>query len=543
MGAPLTTTGEQAARSWLADTRASGSRVSAGDVFMTHGLEFGIVACTPRCGGTLGASTEVAVGSSAVPLLERVQLTHLELAPASEDAEGTLYNDFVRPFLLRKRDEMRARGGRSLVVLGQDEVVNAGGHAFGVRALDPKGRYGALLESTDVYVDYVETPALVRVHVLPYEDTLPGAYTYDIFRDFLKPFFQEHPFALFAEGDHFTYRGVRFRIMATDPGNAAGRVAKETMVFSEGESLRPTIWDLLPPELQADLQRLPRGLQMLLLNTMAHEEAVNGRLAEVDSVLRRGQGVSQAQLGACGEEVCWRAADRVGETQNQCMVCLSEFEEGDLLRKVQGCEHLFHRTCIDEWLQRSATCPICKRCVGGSGGSGAGGGDGTQMGDGGIGAALMHGARVVLPGGTHSGRVVAFDPQSQRFRVTLEGGGPERLVSPEGVVQPVANVRLHGLQAGGGLNGQFVTICGADVDVARYLVQLGSRTLSVRPENCVLPAGTIARVVDLHAGGAGARWNGHYGRVVSYDGIRARHVIAMEPRRQLLSIRPRNLRV
>lgn len=287
---------------------------------------------------------------------------------------------------------------------------------------------------------------------------------------------------------------------------------------------------------------------MLLLNTMAHEDAVRGRLAEVDSVLRRGHGVSQAQLGACGEEVCWRAADRVGETQNQCMVCLSEFEDGELLRKVEGCEHLFHRSCIDEWLQRSATCPICKRAVGGASvGSGnvgldaRGGGSGT---DDGLGAGLLFGTSVVLAGSVALvGRVVAFDTQSQRFRVVLEQGGQEQLVAPEGVVQPIANVRLRGLQSAGGLNGHFVGICGIDNDGSRYLVQLGVRRLSVRRDNCVLPEGTVARVVDLHAGGAGARWNGHYGRVVGYDEIRGRHVIAMEPRRQLLSVRPRNLRV
>merc|ERR1711920_1068302 len=125
------------------------------------------------------------------------------------------------------------------------------------------------------------------------------------------------------------------------------------MGYCEGEALRPTIWDLMPVELRQDLQRLPQGLQMLLLNTMANEDAVLGRLTEVNEVLRRGQGLDATQIRSCGQTLTWKAEEHIGDTQQQCMVCLMEFENGDELRKL-GCEHLFHCGCIDEWLQRSA---------------------------------------------------------------------------------------------------------------------------------------------------------------------------------------------
>lgn len=42
-----------------------------------------------------------------------------------------------------------------------------------------------------------------------------------------------------------------------------------------------------------------------------------------------------------------------------CAVCLSNYEKGDE-RKLLPCLHGFHKDCIDTWLSRNATCPVCK---------------------------------------------------------------------------------------------------------------------------------------------------------------------------------------
>ncbi|ODV88436.1 hypothetical protein CANCADRAFT_146458 [Tortispora caseinolytica NRRL Y-17796] len=45
----------------------------------------------------------------------------------------------------------------------------------------------------------------------------------------------------------------------------------------------------------------------------------------------------------------------------RCLVCLSEFEEDELLRKLTGCAHYFHRDCIDTWLTTGRnSCPLCR---------------------------------------------------------------------------------------------------------------------------------------------------------------------------------------
>jgi hypothetical protein len=42
-----------------------------------------------------------------------------------------------------------------------------------------------------------------------------------------------------------------------------------------------------------------------------------------------------------------------------CSVCLAEFEQGERVR-VLHCQHCFHADCIDQWLCRHRSCPLCK---------------------------------------------------------------------------------------------------------------------------------------------------------------------------------------
>jgi E3 ubiquitin-protein ligase ATL10/75/76/77/78 len=48
---------------------------------------------------------------------------------------------------------------------------------------------------------------------------------------------------------------------------------------------------------------------------------------------------------------------------NECVVCLSEFVNGEKLRLLPDCQHRFHLACIDTWLLTHTTCPVCRRGV------------------------------------------------------------------------------------------------------------------------------------------------------------------------------------
>jgi hypothetical protein len=56
-------------------------------------------------------------------------------------------------------------------------------------------------------------------------------------------------------------------------------------------------------------------------------------------------------------------SDEPGDMEEQCPICLLDFETGDDLR-VLPCEkaHSYHQTCIDPWLlDVSSSCPLCRK--------------------------------------------------------------------------------------------------------------------------------------------------------------------------------------
>ncbi|XP_068648504.1 RING-H2 finger protein ATL7-like [Aristolochia californica] len=44
----------------------------------------------------------------------------------------------------------------------------------------------------------------------------------------------------------------------------------------------------------------------------------------------------------------------------QCSVCLGDYQANDRLQQIPSCGHTFHMECIDHWLAKNTTCPLCR---------------------------------------------------------------------------------------------------------------------------------------------------------------------------------------
>ncbi|CAL4970281.1 unnamed protein product [Urochloa decumbens] len=77
-------------------------------------------------------------------------------------------------------------------------------------------------------------------------------------------------------------------------------------------------------------------------------------------VFRRGMAAVGGAAGRCRGE---GSGSGSGRGWAQCAVCLSLVQEGELVRRLPACMHLFHVCCIDMWLRSHSTCPLCRATV------------------------------------------------------------------------------------------------------------------------------------------------------------------------------------
>ncbi|TVU20093.1 hypothetical protein EJB05_36286, partial [Eragrostis curvula] len=147
----------------------------------------------------------------------------------------------------------------------------------------------------------------------------------------------------------------------------------------------------------------------------AHDAAAHGR-----DVAAASDGVPKPVIESLP---FFRFATLRGARQGmECAVCLARFDDADLLRLLPRCRHAFHLDCVDQWLESSASCPLCRARV--------------DAGDATLGLKYAASARIVFGGGDDddapvgSGRdlldIFVERVPSSRFPAAGGGGSPRR---------------------------------------------------------------------------------------------------------------------
>ncbi|CDJ35038.1 uncharacterized protein EMH_0070020 [Eimeria mitis] len=346
-------------------------------------------------------------------------------------SENVLFHDFVAPYFRARSggtslpsspataaDGDNCRDAAVVVFPGKKLVIKD--LTFVVWATDPGNGPGFVWKDTAIYISVDPWGEYRRVHILPFADTLPTTYSFRLFEDYLQPFLKEQPWRLIRKGDIFTFRGVEFKVIATEPSTVpVARVGPETVVHFEG-SLNPSLIDILPPEILSRVRRLPARVQPFAIVAAAQSLDPQLLLRVLPSGGMRGgsRGIDEGLEAAvkrqlvgpfCFSEyqrlyghLCTRvpqedakkgtekdaresaavvspgklehsqsstsspsaeAAAVGGELEAPCCtVCTLQLQDGTESVTLT-CGHAFHWECARAWLRCSATCPNCRAQV------------------------------------------------------------------------------------------------------------------------------------------------------------------------------------
>lgn len=93
---------------------------------------------------------------------------------------------------------------------------------------------------------------------------------------------------------------------------------------------------------------------------MSYEELLEleERLGEVKK-----KGASKDTIAAHTQTYTFHSSSSSNKEALRCSVCMDDFEDRDEVRLLP-CFHAYHRACIDQWLTKKASCPVCQRPIG-----------------------------------------------------------------------------------------------------------------------------------------------------------------------------------
>ncbi len=89
------------------------------------------------------------------------------------------------------------------------------------------------------------------------------------------------------------------------------------------------------------------GIQFDIINPNGYEEEETNYFKTCSEINEK---VSKSQKIKEGDSI-------MGE---QCFICMDDYKVGEFKRVLPTCTHCFHKKCIDKWLKKKSSCPICR---------------------------------------------------------------------------------------------------------------------------------------------------------------------------------------
>ncbi|XP_050378190.1 putative RING-H2 finger protein ATL21B [Argentina anserina] len=109
------------------------------------------------------------------------------------------------------------------------------------------------------------------------------------------------------------------------------------------------------------------GLVMFIMDRMKTSRQDNRTTVELSNTATNEQpsvvteaGLDAATIESYPKSQLGESVDLPNPDDKVCSICLTEYEVKDILRSIPECNHYFHAICIDQWLKKNSTCPLCR---------------------------------------------------------------------------------------------------------------------------------------------------------------------------------------
>lgn len=106
------------------------------------------------------------------------------------------------------------------------------------------------------------------------------------------------------------------------------------------------------------------GLALLLHLYICHVRRRNHRRRAAANVLPAEPKAPKTGLEPSAIAALPTAAyEETGGEPGECAICLGAARQGEAVRVLPSCAHVFHVACVDTWLASSSSCPVCRALV------------------------------------------------------------------------------------------------------------------------------------------------------------------------------------
>lgn len=315
-----------------------------GDYFAYGDAKFKVLGAYPSFGTIKGNTVIYCSDVLSQHPISRVQILPIRPSIITED----IFRNSLQPFFRTRPRHIHT--GQYIYLNSMHYMVVHGQPVDGI--VNPESLFFFQGEPLD-YIHSVSLTPLIEDLAASYQRLSREELIDEIVSSYIMPYVQGTR-RIVSQGNIININGVGF--MVTECYPPKGVIMDYTQIMYDG-----SLGSRISPSIEQVLQLHGRGLTEQQMIALARQ------ILELEQMMRA-MGEHQMQ-GASEEAITVLPTQKISQIPEdpeaaKCMVCLSEYEIGEEVKTLPCCNynlvHMFHTSCVNEWLQRSTLCPLCK---------------------------------------------------------------------------------------------------------------------------------------------------------------------------------------